>query len=132
VKPPPGIHNEPLWIKNCTKIRARAIDFMEGRLDIFAAARMFNLFATWTRAEDDPDLSIFRRIDNDIGSLPVGEVRALWAHHALAKEDAKIHAIREKWMEAAFAAALRLRERYAWSLEARAALRKAGGSSRIV
>ncbi len=131
-KPPEGIHNEPLWIKHCTKIRARAEDYIEGRMGIFDTARALWALARWTRAEMDPDLLVFRRINDDIGSLPIGKVRDYWAPHALAREDVKILAIENNWRDAALAAANRLKERYAWSLEARAALRRAGGSSRVL
>jgi hypothetical protein len=132
LKRPEGIHNEPLWIKHCVKIRARALDLIEGRLDLFSAARALRVLARWTHAESDPDLRIFDRIDDEAGSLPTGPERAYWAPHALAREDKKIHAIEHKWREPALTAARNLVEGYAWSLEARAALRKAGGSSRVV
>jgi hypothetical protein len=132
VKRPEGIHNEPLWIKHCTKIRARALDLIEGSLDLFSAARALHSLAILTRAKSDPDLLIFERIDAEIGSLPTGPERAYWAAHALEREDKKIHAVEGKWREIALAAAKNLVERYAWSPEARAELRKAGGSSRVV
>src|ERR1700689_5775305 len=33
-----SIRNEPKWIKDCTKIRARALDFLEGRMNLIEAA----------------------------------------------------------------------------------------------
>lgn len=128
MKRPERIKNEALWIKHCTQIRARAEDFLAGRIDIFEAASAIRFLARQTFAEPDPDLTIFQRIDDDIGSLPVGSVRAYWAPHALSKADVQISAIRDEWREPAFEAARRLVEKYKWSLEARAAFRDAGGS----
>jgi hypothetical protein len=132
MKPPAGVHNEALWIKHCTKIRARALDFIKGRIDIFTAASALQLLAMQTRAEDDDDLLTFRQIYSDMGSLPIGPVRQYWAAHALERVDPKIRAIEKRWRHRAQAAAEGLLKRYAWSLEARAALRRAGGSARIV
>ena len=46
--------------------------------------------------------------------------------HALAREDVKIKAVVDKWQHRGLNAAVRLVNRYAWSLEARAGLRSTG------
>jgi hypothetical protein len=62
----------------------------------------------------------------DLLGLPIGSERSYWAPHALARDDLKIKAVVDKWQQPALDAARRLVDRYAWSLEARAALRSAG------
>jgi hypothetical protein len=56
--------------------------------------------------------------------LPIGVERATWVPHALAREDVKIKPEEEEWPDRAMQSARNLKERYAWSLEARAELRK--------
>jgi len=129
---PDAIRNEPRWIVLCTKIRARALDFIEERLGMFEAAQALNKLAIWTHARDDADLKVFGLIYGEFLGLPAGSERVHWAAHALAKEDVKIRAVEARWSEKAQAAAAGLVERYAWSLEARAALRRAGRAPRDV
>jgi hypothetical protein len=123
---PEWITNEPQWIKHCCQIRARAEDLVAGRLGVIEAARALLPLIFWTRSQDDPDLAVFTRIDDESTVLPVGPERSQWAAHALEREDAKSRAIEEKWPDIALRAAQSLVERYAWSLEARAALRRQG------
>ncbi len=129
---PDAIRNEPRWIVLCTKIRARALDFIEGRLGMFEAAQALSKLAIWTHARDDADLKVFTLIYGEFVGLPAGPERAHWAPDALVREDAKIRAVEARWREMAQMAAARLVERYAWSLEAREALRRAGGVRRDV
>jgi hypothetical protein len=123
---PEWVTNEPQWIKHCGQIRARAEDLVAGRLGLIEAARALLPLIFWTRAQDDPDLAVFTRIDDESAVLPVGPERSQWAAHALEREDAKSRAIEEKWRDIALRAAQSLVERYRWSLEARAALRRLG------
>jgi hypothetical protein len=127
MQPPDWVTNEPQWIKHCCQIRARAEDLVAGRLGVIESARALLPLGFWTRAQDDPDLAVFTRIDDESAVLPVGPERSQWAVHALAREDAKIRAIEEKWQAAALKAARNLAERYAWSLEAQVMLRQQGG-----
>ena len=69
---------------------------------------------------------MFQCIYDDFGGLPVGSERELWAPHALAREDVKILSVEKRWRDRALAAAASLVTRYAWSLDARAKLRKNG------
>lgn len=123
---PNTLKNEPKWIKDCTKIRARALELVDRKISLIEAAVALQKLAFWTHAQSDPDLSVFISINRDLMGLPTGSERAYWAAHALAREDLKIQAIVDKWQHPALDAAKRLVDRYAWSLEARAALRSAG------
>jgi hypothetical protein len=123
---PEWVTNEPQWIKYCCQIRARAEDLVAGRLAVIEAARALARLIFWTRGQADPDLAVFTRIDEENAFLPVGPERSQWAAHALEREDAKILALEERWREEALRAARFLVEKYAWSLEARAALRRPG------
>jgi hypothetical protein len=123
---PQSIRNEPKWIKDCTKIRARALDLLEGRMNLIEAAVALQRLANETHAPSDPDLILFRRVNENLMGLPVGSERSYWSGDALAREDVKIKVVVSKWQQPALAAARRLVDRYAWSLEARAALRSAG------
>jgi hypothetical protein len=123
---PETLRNEPKWIKDCTKIRARALEFIEGKISLIDAAVALQKLAIWTHAQSDPDLSLFNRVMHDLLDLPIGSERSYWAAHALAREDLKIKAVVDKWQQPALDAAGRLVDRYAWSLEARASLRSAG------
>jgi hypothetical protein len=125
---PETIRNGPKWIKDCTKIRARALEFVEGKISLIDAAVALRKLAGWTHAQSDPDLSLFSLIMNDLLGLPIGSERSYWAPHALAREDLKIKAVVDKWQQPALDAARRLVDRYAWSLEARAVLRSGGHS----
>ncbi len=125
---PETIKNEPKWIKDCTKIRARALEFIEGKISLIEAAVALQKLAIWTHAQTDADLLLFNHVNDDLLGLPTGVERSHWAAHALAHEDLKIKAIVDKWQKPALEAARRLVDRYAWSLEARAALRSAGHS----
>ena len=123
---PETLRNEPRWIKDCTEIRARALELVNGKISLIDAALALDKLAIWTHAQSDPDLSLFSRISDDLLELPIGSERSYWAAAALAREDLKIKAIVDKWRQPALDAARRLVDRYAWSLEARAALRSAG------
>jgi hypothetical protein len=125
MQPPVGITNEGKWIRHCCVIYARACEVVEGKIGIIEAARAFMPLISWTRAGSDPDLAVFRHLNDAVIELPVGVERAMWAAHALAREDVKIRAIERKWHEKALRAARNIKDKYAWSLEARAALRKA-------
>jgi len=126
---PTTIRNEPKWIVDCTKIRARALDFLEGRISIFEAANTLNQLAIMTHAKTDTDLVLFTQILDAFMGLPAGSEREYWNTQALANEDVKIRLIEENWREIARPAEVRLASRYEWSLEARGALRKAGMSN---
>ena len=116
---PPTIKNEPKWIKDCTKIRARALELVEGKISLIEAALALEKLAIWTHAQSDPDLTLFKRITDDLSGLPTGSERSRWAAHALAREDVKIKAVVDKWQRRGLAAASNLVDRYAWSLDAR-------------
>lgn len=125
---PDSIRNEAKWIVDCTKIHARAGDFIEGRVSLFEASELLNMLAMRVHAKDDPDLSTFRLILGEFVGIPAGAERKHWAPHALAREDLRIRNLEAIWRDKAAEAAKRLVERYAWSLEARKALRRNGGS----
>jgi hypothetical protein len=123
---PDWVTNEPQWIKHCCQIRARAEDLVAGPLGVIQTAGALLPLIFWTRGQYDPDLAVFTRIDEESAVLPVGPERSQWAVHALGRDDTKIRAIEERRREEALRAARSLVERYAWSLEARAALRRRG------
>ena len=123
---PETLRNESKWIKDCTKIRARALELIDGKISLIDAALALHKLAIWTHAQSDPDLSLFNRILDDLLGLPIGSERSYWAAHALPREDLKIKAVVDQWQQPALDAATRLVDRYAWSLEARAVLRSAG------
>jgi hypothetical protein len=125
---PATIRNEPKWIKDCTKIRARALELLDGKISLIDAAVALQKLAVWTHAQSDPDLAVFNRILCDPLGLPIGAERSYWAPHALARDDLKIKAVVDKWQQPALDAARRLVDRYSWSLEARAAFRASGHS----
>ena|ERR1700730_3704075 len=116
IKTPPGITNEALWHKHCRKIRARALDLLEGRLGVIETARAMLPLAFWTKVENEPEFLLFRAIESDTDDLPVGDVRAYWAHDALKREDVRIQAAEKLWSERAFSAAANLAERYQWTV----------------
>jgi hypothetical protein len=128
MKRPATVRNESKWIKDCTKIRARAFELIDGKISLIDASLALQKLALWTHAQSDPDLLVFHHILGDLLGLPIGSERAYWAPHALARDDLKIKAVVDKWHQRALDAARRLADRYAWSLEARAALRSAGHS----
>jgi hypothetical protein len=123
---PAAIRNESKWIKDCTKIRARALELLDGKISLIDASLALRKLAIWTHAQSDPDLLLFDHILGDLSELPIGSERAYWAPHALVRDDLKIEVIVDKWQQRAHEAATRLVDRYTWSLEARAALRSAG------
>ena len=125
---PATIRNEPKWIKDCTKIRARALELLDGRISLIDAALALQKLAVWTHAQSHPDLSLFNRLLGDLLGLPIGPERSYWAPHALARDDLKIKAVVDRWQRPGLDAARKLVDRYSWSLEARAALRSAGHS----
>jgi hypothetical protein len=59
---PETLRNEPKWIKDCTKIRARALELIDGKISLIDAALALHKLAIWTHAQSDPDLSLFNRI----------------------------------------------------------------------
>jgi hypothetical protein len=105
---PETLRNDPKWIKDCTKIYARAVELSDGRISLIDAALALQKLAIWTHAQSDPDLSVFKRMLDDLLGLPIGSERSYWAPHALASEDLKIKAIVEKWRQPALDAASRL------------------------
>lgn len=123
---PDGITNVTLWEEHCRKIHARANDFINGRLNFIETARALCPLAIWTRAEHDPDLSIFSTIDSETMFLPAGPERAYCAKHALEHEDVKIMEAERRWKKDAIAAASRLLSKYSWALEARRKRRATG------
>ncbi|MET3244725.1 hypothetical protein C8K18_11387 [Paraburkholderia sp. GV068] len=116
MKIPPGVTNEELWRKHCRKIRARALDLLEGRLGVIEAARAMLQLAYWTKVEGEPEFLLFRAIASATDDLPVGSVRAYWAADALEREDVRIDAAEKLWNEKAVAAAEKLVERYQWTV----------------
>jgi hypothetical protein len=124
MKPPKGITDESKWIRHCCQIHARAKDLREGKISLIQASVALGPLASWTRAESARDFEVFRQLRDELIGLPIGRERKWWAARALAREDLKIQAIEEKWRNKAMKAAGNLEAKYAWSLEARAALRK--------
>lgn len=112
---PAGITNEALWLKNCRKIRARALDLLKGRLGVIETARAMLPLAYWTKVEGEPEFLLFRAIASETDDLPVGDVREHWATDALEREDLRIEAAEEFWREKALSAAEGLVERYQWT-----------------
>src|SRR5690348_7678789 len=123
---PDSVKNEPKWIIDCSRIRARAFELIEAKISLIDAALALQKLAVWTQAQADPDLSVFDSIIEDLAGLPIGSERSYWAPHALAREDSKIKDVVDKWQQPAIDAARRLVDRYEWTLDARAALRSAG------
>ncbi|WP_246179536.1 hypothetical protein [Pandoraea aquatica] len=112
---PSGITNEALWRKNCRKIRARALDFLEGRLGVIETARAMRPLAHWTKVENEPEFLLFNAVALATDDLPVGDVRAYWAPDALKREDRRIDAAEDFWREKIASATSRLVERYQWT-----------------
>lgn len=128
MKPPKGITDEPKWIRHCCQIHARAKELREGKIDLIEASVALGPLASWTRAESERDFDVFRRLRDELIGLPIGPERKWWAAHALAREDLKIRAIEDQWRGKALKAAGNLEAKYAWSIAARAALRKQAGT----
>jgi hypothetical protein len=116
MKIPYGVRNEELWRKHCRKIRARALDLLEGRLGVIETARLMLTLAYWTKVGNEPAFLLFRAIASATDDLPVGTVRAYWAADALAREDARIEAAEKLWREQALAAAEMLVNQYQWTI----------------
>jgi Protein of unknown function (DUF2489) len=127
MKPPKGITDEPKWIRHCCQIHARAKELREGKIGLAEASVALGPLASWTRAESERDFEVFRQLRDELVELPIGPERKLWAADALAREDIKLQAIEDKWRSKAMKAAGNLETKYAWSLAARAALRKQPG-----
>lgn len=113
---PQGITNEELWRKHCRQIRARASDFLEGRLGVIETARAMLPLARWAKVDGEPEFQLFRAIASETDDLPVGEVRAYWAPEALAREDVHIRAAEALWNDKVRSAVVRLVERYKWAI----------------
>lgn len=131
---PEGIRNEAQWVKSCCRVCARARELVGGKLSLFAAAQALQRLQFETRAKDDEDFLIFRKIWSELGHLPVGPEREHWSRTALAREDPKIHALEIKWYPIAAPAARRLLARCLWAYERRAELRqiaRAAGQGRM-
>jgi hypothetical protein len=109
---PDSVRNEPKWIIDCSRIRARALELIEEKISLIDAALALQKLAVWTHAQTDPDLSVFDRIIEDVAGLPIGSERSSWAEHALAREDSKIKNVVDKWRQPAMDAARRLVDRY--------------------
>jgi hypothetical protein len=124
MKPPKGITDEAKWIRHCSQIHARAKELREGKISLIEASVALGPLASWTRLESERDFEVFRRLRDELIGLPIGRERKWWAAHALAREDVKIQAIEDKWRSKAMKAAGNLEAKYAWSLAARAELRK--------
>ncbi len=119
MKIPPGVRNEELWRKHCRKIRARALDLLEGRLGVIETARVMLPLAYWTKVQNESEFLLFRAIASETDDLPVGDVRAHWAADALEREDVRIEAAEKLWREQALSAAEKLIERYQWTIARR-------------
>jgi hypothetical protein len=124
MKPPKGVTDEAKWIRHCCQIHARAKELREGKISLIEASVALGPLASWTRSESERDFEVFRRLRDDLIGLPIGRERKWWAAHALAREDENIQTIEDKWRSKAMKAASNLEAKYAWSLAARAALRK--------
>jgi hypothetical protein len=124
MKPPKGVTDEAKWIRHCCQIHARAKELREGKINLIEASVALGPLASWTRAESERDFEVFRQLRDELIGLPIGRERKWWAAHALAREDEKIQSIEDKWRSKAMKAAGNLEAKYAWSLAARAALRK--------
>jgi hypothetical protein len=124
MKPPKGITDEPKWIRHCCQIYARAKELREGKISLIEASVALGPLASWTRTESERDFEVFRRLRDELIGLPIGRERKWWAARALAREDEKIRTIEDKWRGKAMKAAGNLEAKYAWSLAARATLRK--------
>jgi hypothetical protein len=123
---PDSIRNEPKWIVDCSRIRARAQELIDEKISLIDAALALQKLAVWTHAQTDPDLSVFDWIIADLAGLPIGSERSYWAEHALAREDSRIKVVVDKWQQPALEAARRIVDRYVWTLEARVGLRSSG------
>jgi hypothetical protein len=55
---PATIRNEPKWIKYCTKIRARALDLIDGKMSLIDAASILWTLDIATHAQADTDLRL--------------------------------------------------------------------------
>ena len=124
MKPPKGITDESKWIRHCCQIYARAKQLREGKISLIEASVALGPLASWTRAESERHFEVFRRLRDELIELPIGREREHWTARALAREDLKIRAIEDKWRNKAMNAAAKIEAKYAWSLAARAALRK--------
>ncbi len=113
MKRPAWVTNEEEWTKLCCQISARSADLLEKRLGIVDAARQLSALGHSVRASDDADFTTFTAIDSESDHLPIGAVRREWAPDALRQKEAEIHAIEDRWRDAAFTAARNLLEKYA-------------------
>jgi Protein of unknown function (DUF2489) len=127
MKPPKGITDERKWIRHCCQIHARAKELREGKISLAEASVALGPLASWTRAESERDFELFRQLRDELIELPIGRERKHWAADALVREDAKLKAVEEKWRGKAMKAAANLEAKYAWSVAARATLRKQVG-----
>jgi C4-dicarboxylate-specific signal transduction histidine kinase len=113
-------------VNQCCKIRARALDFIEGRTDMFAAASEIRRLAFWARLQGDPDVRTIEGLLSEATHLPTGREREYWAPEALAREDKEIGEIERRWNERIKQAARNLATRYEWAIERRAELARLG------
>jgi hypothetical protein len=111
---PETLRNEPKWIKDCTKIRARAVDLIDGKTSLIDAALAPQKLAACTHAQSDPDLLVFNLALGDLLGLPIGSERSFWSPHALARDDLKIKAVVDKWQQPALDAVKRLADPGRW------------------
>src|SRR5271156_5793698 len=73
---PSTIRNESKWIKDCSKIRARAFELIDGKISLIDASLALQKLALWTHAHSDPDLLVFHYVLGDLLGLPIGSERA--------------------------------------------------------
>jgi hypothetical protein len=114
---PQRIKNDQLWQRNCRRVVARSEDLIAGRRGVIETARGMYSLAISVGDELNPDFALFRKIDAESLSLPVGAVQTRWAPHALATVLPKIAALEERWRSEAIAAATLLSAKYQWSLK---------------
>jgi hypothetical protein len=114
---PAHIKNEQQWRRHCRQIVARSKDLIAGRLGVIETARGMYKFSIWLGVEGDADFDLFKKIDGESRSLPIGKVQSEWAPHALAKIIPVIEALEDRWRPEALAAAASLAAKYEWSLK---------------
>lgn len=127
--PPDHIKNVSRWQNDCRRIRARSMDWLEGRLTLVETARALAPFAYRAGLESDPDVAVFLTIERETGTIPINEARRLWSPEILQRKDVELTQACERYGDQAHWAARRLVERLAWTIEAKSKRRKHGGTA---
>jgi hypothetical protein len=97
-----------------SRIATVATQMIDGSIPFLEGARLVNSLLADAEVDDgDPDRVIFRGVESETDSLPIGAVRDLWSEDALARLEPEILAATEWAKEVARDSCASLARRFA-------------------